>query len=247
MKEATHLLVDISNSWTKIAPSTLEKVGRQHRHLTHQVDKEYLQQWNELYPNARWIVASVVPKCAELFQRYLPAHRVHFISYRSPLGIGIDYPQPHKIGADRLANAVAVAHFYPCPAVVADFGTALTFDVISAKSEYLGGVIAPGISAMTDYLHERTAQLPKLELHEPKHAIGKSTLEAMQAGTVIGYRGLVREILLQVKKELKVKRVSVVATGGYAELIARKMPEIQSVRPLLTLEGLRIIARHEQN
>jgi type III pantothenate kinase len=170
--------------------------------------------------------------------------KTHFVSHRSPLGIKIFYPTPQKIGADRLANAVAAAHLYPTPIIAIDFGTAVTFDVISAKKEYLGGAIAPGLGAMTEYLHERTALLPYMKLQEPRRIIGKSTLEAMQVGTVHGYRGLVKEIILQTRKALKTNKITIIATGGYAELIAKGVPEIQSVRPLLTLEGLQIVARN---
>jgi type III pantothenate kinase len=123
-----------------------------------------------------------------------------------------------------------------------DFGTALTFDIVSAAGTYIGGVIAPGLEAMTDYLHTRTALLPKISLIEPPSAIGKSTRHAMLAGAVYGYRGLVREILAQIRTELGwKKKLRVVATGGYADLIAAGMPEISLVQPDLTLDGLRII------
>jgi type III pantothenate kinase len=126
--------------------------------------------------------------------------------------------------------------------IVVDFGTAVSFDIISRERKYVGGVIAPGLEAMTDYLHQRTALLPKITLLEPPGAVGKSTRHAMLAGAVYGYRGLVRQILIEIKASLGEKRARVVATGGYAELIAVGLPEISSVRPNLTLEGLRIIA-----
>ena len=117
----------------------------------------------------------------------------------------------------------------------------MTFDVVDAKGNYAGGIIAPGLAAMTDYLHEKTALLPCIKIREVKSAIGKSTEEAMLIGAVHGYRGLVRELIAELKKELKVKRLPVVATGGYAELIAKKLPEIEAVEPNLTLEGLRLV------
>jgi len=158
------------------------------------------------------------------------------------LGVGIDYPKPKTIGADRLANAACAAALFGAPVIVVDFGTAVSFDIISRRKDYVGGVIAPGLEAMTDYLHRRTALLPKIILLEPPTAIGKSTREAMLAGAVHGYRGLVRQILAEIKAELKERRVRIVATGGYAELIAAGLPEISKVHPNLTLEGLRIIA-----
>ena len=121
------------------------------------------------------------------------------------------------------------------------FGTALAFDVVSPAREYVGGVIAPGLAAMTDYLHEHTALLPHIDLREPRSVIGKSTVNAMEVGAVIRYRGLVKEILAAIRREPGLQRAVVVATGGYGELIAKKVPAIQHVNPLLTLEGLRFI------
>ena len=155
-------------------------------------------------------------------------------------GVGIDYPKPNTIGPDRLANAVAARHHFGAPVVVVDFGTAVTFDVINRAGDYTGGIIAPGLAAMTDYLHEKTALLPRIKIREIKTGIGRSTEEAMLIGAVHGYRGLVRELIAGLKRELKVKRLPVVATGGYAGLIAARLPEISAVKPALTLEGLRL-------
>ena len=132
---------------------------------------------------------------------------------------------------------------YGFPAIVVDLGTAVTFDIVSGRRAYIGGVIAPGLEAMTNFLYQRTALLPKLSLKEPRRAIGKSTIQAMLSGAVFGYRGLVREILSQIRTEqFPRKKVYVVATGGYARLIAGRLPEIGVVHPNLTLEGLRIVA-----
>jgi type III pantothenate kinase len=156
-------------------------------------------------------------------------------------GVGVNYPRPHSIGADRLANAVAARHHFGAPVVVVDFGTAVTFDVVHRSGEYVGGIIAPGLAAMTDYLHEKTALLPRIKIREIKTAIGRSTEEAMLIGAVHGYRGLIRGLIGELKRELKVNRLPVAATGGYAKLIAAKLPEIIAVRPDLTLEGLRLV------
>ncbi len=169
--------------------------------------------------------------------------RVLFIDAKCDLGVGVDYPAPETIGADRLANAAAVAQLYGQPAIVVDFGTAVTFDVVSADGNYIGGVIAPGLESMTRFLYDRTALLPKLTLREPASAIGKTTRAAMLSGAIHGYRGLVREILAQIRAESFARqKVHVVGTGGYAGLIARQLPEIAAVHPGLTLEGLRLIA-----
>jgi len=156
-------------------------------------------------------------------------------------GVGIDYPKPDSIGPDRLANAVAARHRFGAPVVVVDFGTAVTFDVVDARGNYVGGIIAPGLAAMTDYLHEKTALLPRIEIREVQSAIGKSTEQAMLVGAVHGYRGLVRELIAELKRELKAERLPVVATGGCAKLIAARLPEISAVEPNLTLEGLRLV------
>ena len=156
-------------------------------------------------------------------------------------GVGINYPRPDTIGPDRLANAVAVRHHYGAPAVVVDFGTAVTFDVVDRAGNYAGGIIAPGIAAMTDYLHDKTALLPRIKIRETHTAIGKSTEQAMLIGAVHGYRGLIRGLLTELRRQLKARRLPVVATGGYARLIAARLPEISAVDPLLTLEGLRLV------
>lgn len=188
------------------------------------------------------LICSVVPEKRTILEEYLSALvPIHRLTYESPLGLAIDYPTPASIGADRLANAVGVVARHGCPAVVIDFGTAVTFDVISAKPAYCGGVIAPGLGAMTEYLGRRTALLPTFEMAEPPTAIGKSTTGAMQSGAVIGYRGLVKEILSEIRRELN-QDVHAVATGGDAALIARGVPQIERVDQDLTLHGLRIIA-----
>jgi type III pantothenate kinase len=156
-------------------------------------------------------------------------------------GVGIDNPKPETIGPDRLANAVAAKHHFGAPAVVVDFGTAVTFDVVDRAGNYIGGIIAPGLAAMTDYLHEKTALLPRIRIRETSRVVGESTEEAMLIGAVHGYRGLVRELIAELKRDLGVRRLPVVATGGYARLIAAKLPEITAVEPALTVEGLRLV------
>jgi type III pantothenate kinase len=156
-------------------------------------------------------------------------------------GVGINYPRPDTIGPDRLANAVAVRHHYGAPAVVVDFGTAVTFDVVDRAGNYAGGIIAPGIAAMTEYLHDKTALLPRIKIREIHTAIGKSTEQAMLIGAVHGYRGLIRGLLTELRRQLKARRLPVVATGGFAHLLSASMTEITAVDPLLTLEGLRLV------
>lgn len=156
-------------------------------------------------------------------------------------GIRLVYPKPKTIGPDRLANAIAARYHFGAPVVAVDFGTAVTFDVVDQGGNYLGGIIAPGLAAMTDYLHEKTALLPQIKIRDIDHSIGRSTSEAMLIGAVHGYPGLVRELIQRLRHELKARRLPVVATGGYARLIASNLPEITSVDPLLTLEGVRLV------
>lgn len=188
------------------------------------------------------LIGSVVPVKAQVLEDFLTARGpVHLLGHRSPLGMAIDYPLPAQIGADRLANAVGVLNRHGAPAIVIDFGTAVTFDVVSGEPAYCGGVIAPGLGAMSGYLTRRTALLPEIELIEPATAIGKSTAHAMQAGAVFGYRGLVRGIVGRLREEME-GDPRIVATGGDAAVISRGLPEIDVVDPDLTLDGLRIIA-----
>jgi type III pantothenate kinase len=168
------------------------------------------------------------------------------LNHRTIVGVGIDYPRPETIGADRLANAVAAHHHFGAPSIVVDFGTAVTFDVVDRRGNYAGGIIAPGLAAMTNYLHEKTALLPQVRIRETSAVIGKSTEEAMLVGAVHGYRGLISGLLDELRRELACRRLPVVATGGYARLIASKLPEITSVEPLLTLEGLRLVWEAKQ-
>ncbi len=189
------------------------------------------------------VVSSVVPAKNSAILRGAGKVNVLWLDWKLKLGVEIDYPNRQSIGADRLANAAAVTALYGFPAIVVDFGTAVTFDIVSEHQAYIGGVIAPGLEAMTNFLYRRTALLPKLSLKEPRRAIGKSTIQAMLSGAVFGYRGLVREILAQVRAEqFPHKKVHVVATGGYSRLIAQRLPEVDMVHPNLTLEGLRIVA-----
>ena len=187
-------------------------------------------------------LCSVVPKATPHAQRtirrlwQIPGRE---LNAQTLTGVGIDYPKPATIGPDRLANALAAKTLFGAPVVVVDFGTAVTFDVVNRQGNYVGGIIAPGLAVMTDYLHEKTALLPRIKIRDIRGAIGKSTEHAMLVGAVHGYRGLVRGLIEQLKRELRAPRLPVVATGGYAPLIAANMREINAVDPGLTLEGLR--------
>lgn len=185
-------------------------------------------------------LCSVVPAATPHARSLLPQPPLE-LSPKTMRGVGIRYPRPETIGPDRLANALAARKHFGAPVVVVDFGTAVTFDVVDRHGDYVGGIIAPGLAAMTDYLHEKTALLPRIRIREPRGVIGRNTEQAMLVGAVHGYRGLVRELIAELKSELGARRLPVVATGGYARLISARLPEITAVRPALTLEGLRLL------
>src|ERR1700685_1894518 len=173
-------------------------------------------------------LCSVVPRATPLVRKTVGALcklSALELTPKTLHGVSIDYPKPDSIGPDRLANAVAARKRFGAPVVVVDFGTAVTFDVVDSRGNYVGGIIAPGLAAMTDYLHEKTALLPKIKIREVKSTIGKSTEHAMLIGAVQGYRGLVRELIGELKRELRAKKLPVVATGGYAKWIGGEVPE----------------------
>ena len=238
-----YLLVDISNSYTKLAFASATRISAPVRIATSKLSSSVAAEFLRKQKVRKVVVSSVVPKRNPAISKAAGELEVLWLDSTLKLGVGIDYPKPKSIGADRLANAAAVTGLYGFPAIVVDFGTAVTFDIVSDRCTYIGGVIAPGLEAMTNFLYQRTALLPKLSLKEPRRAVGKSTIEAMLSGAVFGYRGLVREILGRIRAEqFPRKKLYIVATGGYAQLIAGRLPEIGVVRPHLTLEGLRIAA-----
>jgi type III pantothenate kinase len=154
------------------------------------------------------------------------------------------YDNPREVGADRIVNAVAAHARWPQGAVVVDFGTATTFDVVTARGEYAGGVIAPGLMVSADALFRATAKLPRVEIVRPKSVVGKNTVASIQAGLVFGYAGLVDAIVNRIKAEVDFDP-RVVATGGLGPLLAKESSTIQDCDELLTLRGLQIL--HERN
>jgi type III pantothenate kinase len=242
-RRSDYLLIDISNSYAKLALASAERVSIPTRIPTGKLSRDVVSRFLGKRNIEKVVVSSVVPSKNPEIVKATAKTKVIWLNWKLKIGVAIHYPKPQSIGADRLANSAAVTALYGCPAIVVDFGTAVTFDIVSEHRAYIGGVIAPGLEAMTNFLYHRTALLPRLSLKEPRSAIGKSTIQAMLSGAVFGYRGLVREILSEIRAEqFSRKKVHVVATGGYAGLIARGVPEIGTVHPNLTLEGLRIVA-----
>jgi len=242
-RRSDYLLIDVSNSYAKLSFASRERVSNPARIPTAELSRSVVAEFLRRRQVKKLVVSSVVPtKNSAISKAAGNKAQVLWLDWKVKLGVTIDYPKPESIGADRLANAAAVAELYGCPAIVVDFGTAVTFDVVSEGGSYIGGVIAPGLEAMANFLYQRTELLPRLSLKEPHCAVGRSTVEAMRSGVIIGYRGLVREILAQIRAEqFSRKKVFVVATGGYARLIANQLPEVALIRPHLTLEGLRIV------
>lgn len=243
------LSIDIGNTHTDIGLGNRERITRAVQIPTREWGSPRMDASIRKFLGRHRIegaaLASVVPDVTHVAKRSLDrilGFESVTMNHRNVVGLGIDYPKPSSIGADRLANAMAAVRSFGAPVVVVDFGTAVTFDVVDQRRCYVGGIIAPGLSAMTDYLHEKTALLPKVRIRDPKRCIGKSTSEAMLIGAVKGYRGLISSLINDLKAEMHVKRLRVVATGGYADLMAKGLPQVSQVDRHLTLEGLRLLA-----
>ena len=188
-------------------------------------------------------LCSVVPPLTatfeELFRRYFDISPL-VVGAGVKTGVRIRMDNPREVGADRIVNAAAAHHLYSGPVIIVDLGTATTFDMVSKEGDYLGGAIAPGIVTAAEAMFSRAAMLPRVELTRPQYAIGTNTITAMQSGLVFGYVGLVEGMVARIQKELG-EKTKVVATGGYAELIAKETKVIDAVNLNLALVGLRLI------
>ena len=239
------LLIDISNSFTKFAVARNGVIGRVGKVQTSKLNSKISP-----FPIAqRAVISSVVPKANPYVARHLPCPQL-WIDHRTDSGVTVKYPKPSSIGADRLANAAAAVASGTLPAIIVDFGTAVTFDVIDANGSYLGGVIAPGLPTAAHALHEKTALLPLTKLGKITSPVGKSTRNAIRIGLLLGAVGLVREIVSRITREtFNGTSPMVIATGGDATLVMHLAAQgvgknpIQFVDPLLTLRGLLVIAQ----
>src|SRR5688572_13726902 len=189
------------------------------------------------------IIASVVPPLnssfREVIEKYFGVKPI-FVEPGVKTGLSVLMDNPLEVGADRIVNAVAAHHFYGGPTVVVDLGTATTFDLVSAKAEYLGGIIAPGLTISAEALFARAARLPRVDIRRPPHLVGTNTVAAMQSGLYYGYLGLVDGILARLKKEVKDLK-KIVATGGLAASMVEDSEYIDEHDSDLTLKGLKLI------
>ncbi|MCX6997214.1 MAG: type III pantothenate kinase [Kiritimatiellaeota bacterium] len=239
------LLIDAGNTSTTLGLSSRGRVREIGRVPTAERRPAALRRAARRLLGARRVDAAVlcavVPAVVPLWKnvlRELGAARPLVVSHRLKLGVAISYPRPETIGADRLANAAGAVARYGAPVIVVDFGTATTFDIISRARGYVGGIIAPGLDLMFDYLAERTALLPRIRPAAVRGRVGRSTRAAMQLGAQWGYRGMVREILAQVLRAAGERDATLVTTGGQAAWVVRGARLGLRLNRDLTLSGL---------
>ena len=185
------------------------------------------------------VVPPLITTFGELFQRYFHISPL-VVGAGVKTGVRIRMDNPREVGADRIVNAAAAHYLYSGPIIIVDLGTATTFDTVSKEGDYLGGAIAPGLVTAADALFTQASMLPRVELVHPTQVIGTNTIAAMQSGIVFGYVGLIEGVVTRIQQELG-EKTKVVATGGYAELIAKETAVIDVVNPDLTLIGLRLV------
>jgi len=247
------LTIDVGNTNLTLGLYNGDKLGRHWRLATDQarMPDEYGLQFLGLLQNAGRtvgdltgiVLASVVPQLTgrvlQACQEYLKQEPL-VVDTGVKTGIRIRYEDPRAVGADRVADAVAVINMYGGPACVIDFGTATTFNAITKEGDYLGGAITAGVNLAAEALYTRAAKLPRMDLQRPPSVIGRNTVHAMQSGLLFGYVSMVEGMVARFRAELG-DDMKVVATGGLAEVVAKETDVIDIISPWLTLDGLRII------
>jgi type III pantothenate kinase len=234
-------LIDVSNTFTKCSLFAKHRHTQRLRIPTANITAATLRHIYSQYKRPQTIiVSSVVPKVTQIIKKTFPQSQI--LSGTNPLPINLRYPKPSEIGADRIANAIALHAMGKFPAIAVDFGTAITLDILDSTGAYIGGVIAPGWQSMLAYLHEKTALLPLAKIQGTPPPIGKNTLQAIRAGIHYGFIGLVQNIIRSSCGHLPVPPRLIVATGGDSSWICKNLPEIQENIPNLTLDGLRLYA-----
>ncbi len=230
------LVIDVGNTSTHFGLFAGPKLVREWR-----ITSAKLRRLGKLPAAGEVVVASVVPRLSRLIKKRFPA--ALFVNHKT-VGLTVRTKAPAEVGADRLVDALAAYRLYGGPAIIVDFGTATTFDVINARGDYLGGAIAPGLLLARDTLHERTAQLPKISLRAPASVIGRDTVAAMRSGLVLGYAALVEGMVERIKSKVQgpKSKIKVIATGGLAKLICKETRVIDIIDDKLTLKGLRLVA-----
>ena len=238
------LLIDNSNTRTKFMFAVDGKLQQLRLILpTKNITASELESLLRDYEFSCAVISSVVPSVAKIFEEVLSCP-IHFVTYESPMELAFDYPAASSLGADRVANCMAAIEYGRFPCVVIDAGTAVTFDVVKCidnKPTFCGGAISPGLSSYTSYLHQRTALLPQVDTTGSVYAIAQNTRDAIRSGAVLGFVGMVREIVNRIQEELG-KTVHIVLTGGDAALIQRELYPDSIMVPNLTFHGLLQVA-----
>ena len=235
------LVVDIGNTSTSAGLYRGGRVSRVHRLETARSTPGEVARLVKRIVGGRKVdgacIASVAPRVNGAWRAAVKSSIV-WVDCAKKLGIPVTYPKPRTIGADRLANAAGGVAKYGSPLIVADFGTAVTFDVVLPGKGYVGGVIAPGLPLMFSYLAEKTAKLPLIGPGPVSGGVGRSTEEAMRRGAAWGYRGMVREIVAELQKVPGMKKAALVATGGFAKWVVKGLKPAMRVDQDLTLYGI---------
>ncbi len=241
--------MDVGNTSVHFAFYSQGRWKEEFRIVTHEIETKAAAILKKKYVKHKdfdAVVASVVPKAGNYLKRIVPKVlnvRTFMLGPQFPVPIVNTYKKPSQVGVDRLLNALAAFHEHKKASIVIDFGTTITFDIVSAKGEYLGGVISPGIEISLEALFQKTALLPKIRLRHPKNLIGKDTVESIRVGCSVGIGGLCDRIVEEIEKKYRLNAV-VIGTGGYAGFMSRYCRKISTIDRHLTLKGILLTYEH---